>query len=249
MIRALKDNQLDIGVLLTEGAIKAVADGANFKIIQIYVNTPLSWGIYCGFDASWENIQEISQPSFCISRYGSGSHLMSYLLCRQQSWDMNQVEFLEIGNFSGALREFNIQPNRLFLWEKYMTKPYVDSGSLRKLGEIPTPWSSFCIAVRNDVLSSQDEVLIDILHMISDYTYKFKQNALESIDYISSYLDLSIADMKQWILDTDWNYMLDRPFPKLNIALLALKELKLISEDIELEDLAPDENFWKKCSL
>lgn len=33
--------------MLTEGAVKSVADGNPFKIVQIYVNSPLVWGCLC----------------------------------------------------------------------------------------------------------------------------------------------------------------------------------------------------------
>jgi sulfonate transport system substrate-binding protein len=132
LIKAIKEKQIDIGVVLTEGAVKAIADGAPMKIVQVYVNSPLYWGIYCGNQSPFTRLNEVENPSFCISRFGSGSHLMAYLLCQQQGWTMDKVEFVEVGSFSGALKEFNHNPDRLFLWERFMTKPYLDSGTLKK---------------------------------------------------------------------------------------------------------------------
>lgn len=249
LVKAIHERQIDIGVLLTEGAIKAIADGAPMKIVQVYVNSPLHWGIYCGSDSSYSNLYQVSHPSFCISRYGSGSHLMAYLLCIQQHWLTDALEFVEVASFSGALKEFNHQPDRLFLWERFMTKPYVDSGTLKKIGEIPTPWAAFSIVVHNDVLKESEDTIIDFLKLTSDYTYKFKQNTLDSIDYLSNYFEFSIEDMKQWLQDTDWNYLLDVPYAKLNVALDFLKRVRLVDKAFTVENLCPREPFWKKCSL
>lgn len=249
LVKALDEKQIDIGILLTEGAIKAAAEKKQFKIVQVYVNTPLYWGIHCGIQAKWNSIDEIENPSFCISRYGSGSHLMAYLLCKQRNWDTKAIEFIEVGNFSGALMEFNKNPHRLFLWERFMTKPYVDSQTLKKLGEIPTPWASFSIVVRNDVLDEYKDTLLTILQIISNYTYKFKQHTLESIDYISNYFDFSIQDMKEWIISTDWNYVIDKPQYKMGKALEFLKTMNLIPIETQCEDVCPSDTFWENFSF
>lgn len=200
-------------------------------------------------ESRWNDLQDVSAPQFCISRPGSGSQLMAYLLCQREGWNTAHIPFLEVGNFSGALMAFNENPNQLFLWERFMTKPYVDSGTLKKLGEIPTPWPSFCIVANNDILLESKEALIEILLTISTYTYKFKQNTLESIDYISSYFDFSIHDMKEWIRGTDWNYYLDRPELKLDSVIHFLKEMKLVDANARLEDAVPDDDFWKGVEL
>lgn len=249
MVRALTEKQIDIAVLLTEGAVKAIADNAPFKIVQVYVNSPLYWGIYSGVQSIYDDLSDVTDPDFCISRYGSGSHLMAYLLCKEQNWNIENVKFVEVGNFAGALSELSQHPQHLFLWERFMTKPYVDKDLLKKLGEIPTPWASFSIVVRNDILENDEDNIILFLKLISDYTYKFKQNALDSIDYISNYFEFSVEDMKCWLQDTDWNYLLDIPYPKLKIALDFLKETHLVKDDFRIENLCPPQNFWDKCSL
>lgn len=249
LVKALESHQIDVGVLLTEGALKASLERKSFKIIQIYVNSPLTWGVYAGAKSTWTSTNDVSNPSFCISRPGSGSQLMAYLLCKREGWNTQNIPFVEIGNFSGALKRFNENPDHLFLWERFMTKPYVDSGTLKKLGEIPTPWPSFCIVANNEIIEENRAALIEILSTISTYTYKFKQNTLESIDYISSYFDFSISDMKEWIVGTDWNYYLDRPELKLNGVLNFLIEMNLVNLQSKLVEACPDDEFWKGVEL
>lgn len=249
LVKGLTDKKIDIGILLTEGAVKAAAEKGGFKIIQVYVNSPLHWGIYTDKNSEQNDLTQISKPKFCISRYGSGSHLMAYLLAKEQGWKSVDLEFIEVGNFQGAMTEMNQNLNRLFLWERFMTKPFVDSGQIKKIGEIPTPWTSFAIVVRDEILENHSDEIALLITALSDYTYKFKQNTLESIDYISNYFDFSVNDMKRWIIDTDWNYVLDRPQPKLQKALDFLKEVHLLDQDIDVNSLCADEDFWVKCGI
>jgi hypothetical protein len=46
MATALRDGELDAALLLTEGAIAAIAEGAPFKIASLYTDSPLVWGIH-----------------------------------------------------------------------------------------------------------------------------------------------------------------------------------------------------------
>ena len=249
LIQALEDKTLDIAIMLTEGAIKAIADGKNFKIIQIYVNSPLIWGIYAYRTTTLTSLEDIKAPHFCISRHYSGSHLMAFLLSKKFNWALNEDSFSIIGNFIGALGNMQENPDNLFLWERFMTKPYVDSGQLTKMGEIATPWPSFSIVVREDFMNENQAVLIQMLEMIAQYTYKFKQNAQQSIEYIASFFGFSIQDMKTWLADTDWNYVLDPPELKIEGAVKLLKELGLIPFEIKAKDLCPNHNFWANTSF
>jgi sulfonate transport system substrate-binding protein len=249
MVKGLKEKKIDIGILLTEGAVKAAAESGDFKIIQVYVNSPLHWGIYSDINSKVSQIDELKDPSFCISRYGSGSHLMAYLLSKKQGWNLDRIEFVEVGNFTGALKELKSNPEILFLWERFMTKPFVDNKTIKKIGEIPTPWASFSIVVRDEILAESEDEIALFISLLSDYTYKFKQNTLESIDYISNYFDFSVNDMKKWIIDTDWNYVMDRPHSKLQIALDFLIDVNLVSPDLLINTICPNEQFWKKCNI
>jgi sulfonate transport system substrate-binding protein len=249
LVKALLETKIDIGILLTEGAVKAAVEKGSFKIVQVYVNSPLHWGIYLGENSKIEKLNEITKPRFCISRFGSGSHLMAYLLAKKECWTTDSLEFVEVGNFAGAMEELNQNPDSLFLWERFMTKPFVDRGELKKIGEIPTPWASFSIVVRDEILESHEAEIALFIKSLSDYTYKFKQNTLESIDYISSYFDFSVSDMKKWIIDTDWNYVLDRPQPKLKKAFDFLAEMNLIPSAVDIDSVCPEDGFWEKCGI
>ncbi len=152
MCKALRSKQLDIAILLTEGIVKDIEIGNPSTIVQFYVTSPLIWGIHADVRAEKNLLEGDYKRYFAISRLGSGSHLMAYLLAEQRGWEIEDNQFKIVDNFSGALKAMEHNSSMLFLWEKYMTKPYVDAGQIQRIGEINTPWKSFCIAVRNDIL-------------------------------------------------------------------------------------------------
>lgn len=249
LVKSLANDEIDIGILLTEGAIKAISDGHKFKIIQIYVNSPLTWGVYVDNSSTLCTEKDVKNPNFCISRFGSGSHLMAFLLAQREQWEIKKLHFDVIDNFIGALKFMPQHPDNLFLWEIFMTKPYVDSDTLKKISTIPTPWPSFSIVVREDFIDNNPDVLYQFLLTTANYTYKFKQNALESIEYLANYFDFSIEDMKVWLSMTDWNYVLDPPQQKIHNAIEFLKEFNLISKDISKDNVCIPQTFWDNFPL
>jgi hypothetical protein len=42
----LRDGETDIAVILTEGIVKDIVAGNPSKIVQVYVESPLIWGIH-----------------------------------------------------------------------------------------------------------------------------------------------------------------------------------------------------------
>lgn len=77
MTKALREDEVDVCVLLTEGIITDIINGNKCKIISEYVTTPLTWGIHTGINNSLEYYKDIFDKKYAISRFGSGSHLMA----------------------------------------------------------------------------------------------------------------------------------------------------------------------------
>jgi len=84
-----------------------------------------------------------------------------------------------------------------------MTKPHVDSGVFRRVGECPTPWPSFVIAARNDILEDAGEQVRAVLKVINSETATFKElPGVEAI--IAERFGQKPADVKEWLSLTQW---------------------------------------------
>ena len=85
-----------------------------------------------------------------------------------------------------------------------MTKPHVDNGTFRLVGLSPTPWPSFVIAVRNDVLENEADCIQAILDVINKTTANFKD--LPEIDeIIAKRYGQKIEDVREWLSLTEWS--------------------------------------------
>ena len=205
MTEALRTNSIDMAVVLTEGIVKAISDGLSSKIVQTYVESPLIWGIHVANNEPYQTLSELKNTQAAISRLGSGSHLMAYINAQQLGWNTEQdLKFKIIKNLEGGVRALSNGDADYFLWEKFTTKPFVDEGIFRRIGECPTPWPCFVIAARNELINSDSSSLNTILEIINTITKKFKK--IPEIDQIiSKRYKQKQTDVQQWLSQTEWS--------------------------------------------
>jgi sulfonate transport system substrate-binding protein len=205
MIRGLQTGALDIAVLLTEGITKSILEGLNAKIIQIYVVSPLHWGIHVPFKSDFKTVDELKNQTFAISREGSGSHLMTYVKASQEGWDTNALKFNVVGDIYGGLWALEHNEAQAFLWEKYTTFPYTEQGKCRYIDEVVTPWPCFVIAVRDEVLNENRALLKEMCRVVNEKALEVKKSE-NTVEVISWRYNLRLGQVENWLIETDWNY-------------------------------------------
>ena len=236
MTEALKQNSIDIAVVLTEGIIKAISDGISSKIVQTFVESPLIWGVHVATGSNYTKISELKNTQAAISRMGSGSHLMAYLQAQKLGWNTTrELHFKIIKNLEGGVKALRESEADYFLWEKYTTKPLVDSGVFRRIGECPTPWPCFVIAATDSFIENETFTLKSILETINPITKEFKNIA--GIDKIlSKRYGQKREDVQAWLAQTEWSQKNIQKETLENVQ-NKLSELKLISQKLDINQL------------
>jgi len=236
LCQMLRDGSTDIAVILTEGIIKDIAAGNDSKIVQVYVESPLVWGIHVAAGSPYKMLSDIEKGKVAISRYGSGSHLMAFINAKKQEWDTTKLEFEIVNTLDGAVEALTEGSADYFMWERFMTKPIVDKGIFRRIDDCPTPWPCFVIAVRNEVLENNREAVEKVLEIINSTTEDFKE--IPSIDKtLAERYSQKIDDIQEWLKITEWSQKkLDKTtFNKVQNQLF---ELNIIEHKTEFETTA-----------
>ncbi|MES2239087.1 MAG: substrate-binding domain-containing protein [Bacteroidota bacterium] len=204
MCQMLRDGSTDIAVILSEGIVKDIVAGNPSKIVQVYVDSPLIWGIHVAAKSNYESLADIENTKVAISRLGSGSQLMAYVNANNQGWKTDNLQFEIINTIDGAVEALTNGTADYFMWERFMTKPLVDKGIFRKIADCPTPWPCFVIAVRDEVLDQNPEAIQSILAIINKMTTSFK--SIEGIDSVLAFeYHQKIADIQEWLSLTEWS--------------------------------------------
>jgi ABC-type nitrate/sulfonate/bicarbonate transport system substrate-binding protein len=155
-------------------------------------------------DSKFQTITDLENTKVAISRIGSGSQLMAYVNANNQGWETEGLQFEIVNTIDGAVTALTNRTADYFMWEHFMTKPLVDKGVFRRLGDCPTPWPCFVIAVREVVLAKQPEIITKLLEIIDTKTRIFK--AIPDIDkQLAKTYHQKIEDINDWIRLTEWS--------------------------------------------
>lgn len=167
MITALRSDEIDLAIGLTEGWVAGLLNDKGqkekgYSIVGSWVQNPLRWAIVTGRNR--EDINSVddlrTHKRVGVSRLGSGSHVMAFVLADQKGWLKQDKDDKTEGLVIAPLGPFKDlrdgvcgidgQPAvaDFFMWEHFTTKPYFDGKDtpLKHIGEMYTPWPSWHIA-------------------------------------------------------------------------------------------------------
>lgn len=204
MAKMLEEGETDMAIILTEGIVKSIAEGNPSAIVQTYVASPLLWGIHVDANSKFQKESDLEGKIGAISRYGSGSHLMSYVNAHNRKWDLEDLKFELVNTLPGAVQALGEGKAHYFMWEHFTTKPWVENGTFRRLGDCPTPWPCFVIAGNVDFLNENTGLVEHVLDVINSYTKEFKR--IPSIDRtLANRYGQQLEDIKEWLSLTTWS--------------------------------------------
>ncbi|KZZ98356.1 hypothetical protein AAL_02874 [Moelleriella libera RCEF 2490] len=211
MVTAIRAGEIDVAIGLTEGWIAGLgketveSDDGGYRLVGTYVETPLCWAISTG--AGRPDITSISSlkgGKIGVSRIGSGSYVMGYVLADQQGWLAENASFSDtvvLHDFEKLRGAVNSGEADFFMWEHFTSKKYYDSGEIRRVGEIYTPWSSWKIVASTKLAHGTTlDARVKTLFAALDHGVKhFEQNPDEAVAYISTELGYTEPDAREWL--------------------------------------------------
>ncbi|KAF9976952.1 hypothetical protein BGZ73_007462 [Actinomortierella ambigua] len=217
MTTKLIDGSLDIAIALTEGLLAGIAKGHDaYKIVGTYVESPLCWAISVGQNSRHTSRATLRNGTIGISRLGSGSHIIPFVLADQEGWLEGKTlppgevskapfEFKVLHNFANLRNSVNDNSSDAFLWERFTTKPYHDSNEVRLVDTITPPWPAFMIAASVKHLpatpdTASKNVISKFLSVLSRSTFEFTdpKNYNESIEYVQNKMSYNKQDVEDW---------------------------------------------------
>ena len=229
MTAALRAGDLDAALMLTEGAVLDIVTGGDNRLVSIYVESPLIWGIHVNASSAIKNVADIAGQRFAISRYGSGSHLIAIVDTAERGFDSQSMSFVVVDTIDGARAALAAGSADVFLWERHMTQPLVDAGEFRRIGERVVPWPAFVVSARREYLSHSADALRRCLDIAADYAARLKRGA-DSAELISTTYEIDLSDASAWLADVRWSQDHEYPADDIHRVLTALRSQGVIPD-------------------
>ena len=205
-LKSQGEDRVDVAIGLTEGFVadlgkaKTAGTESTYGLAGTYVESPLCWAISTGAKRDeLSGVQDLNGTKVGVSRIGSGSYVMSYVLADQHGWlnasgkDPFGVEV--IGDFAALRKSVIEKTTDFFMWEHFTTKHFWDNGELKRVGEIYTPWPSWTIAARHTAV----EDLQGMMEKINKGVTYYREHTEEAIEYITTAMHYSREDAQEWM--------------------------------------------------
>lgn len=216
LINLLNEGAIDIAVGLTEAFVADIAKGNDkYSVVGTYVESPLCWAISTGKDRDFSNTSDLAGKAIGVSRIGSGSYVMSYVLGMQLKFPVPYFrEFPILHNFQNLRDAVNQKYTNengqqvdadAFMWEHFTSKKYYDSGEIKRIGEIYTPWPSWVVTVNQKVLDARKADIQGFLAAVKKGIAYFLQNPEAAVDHILTNLNYSAEDAREWLKTVEFN--------------------------------------------
>ncbi|KAK4704234.1 hypothetical protein P7C70_g1983, partial [Phenoliferia sp. Uapishka_3] len=206
LIAALKADEIDISIALTEALITGIAKKtADYKIVGTYVTSPLNWAVSVGKDSKYQSLKDLKGEKIGISRIGSGSQVMASYMALTQGWvdaegKVEPVQFEVLDTFKNLRDGVNSGQAAAFMWEHFTTKPYLSE--LRFIDHVLTPWSSWLIVAPPALISSRAVILKNFLKSLSASIKKFdapEARKTSSKEFIIGHFGYPEEDVEAWL--------------------------------------------------
>ncbi|KAJ3541287.1 hypothetical protein NM688_g6109 [Phlebia brevispora] len=178
LISRLTNNEIDVAIALTDPLISGIAKGSDaYKLVGSYVTTSLNWAVITGKNAKYDSIPDLKDTTIGISRYGRLNN-----------------------DIRGLIDSVNDGTTSAFMWEWFTTKPYADSGEVKFIGSVPTPWPSWMIAAHPT--RAPASALKVFLENLSTYVRTFdseEKRAKDDVEFIKEKFGYPEEDIKAWL--------------------------------------------------
>lgn len=236
---ALRNDETDIALLLTESFLKDFEAGNPSKMIGFHVASPLIWGIHVGANSASTQLSDLKQKRFLVSRMGSGSHLMALVLAKRERWKPEELIFETVGNMDGAKAAMDQGEEGIFLWEKYTTAPMVNNGTMKLIGEVPSPWPCFVMVASDSALEVFGELIFELRDRIYEISRSLMTNP-ESAPALADFYQLDQQEVGKWLKQTKWSTEPKVSRRELEEAVKTMQELGILNSGLGLDRFLVD---------
>lgn len=220
MLADLADAQLDVAILLTEGAALGLARGLPIEALSLYTTSPLIWGVHVAPDSGDRSLDDLSEARYGISRYGSGSHLMSLAMAIERGWEVSSLRFEIVDDMPGAADALACGRADVFLWEHFTTEPAVEAGQFRRIGDFVAPWPAWVVCANSAFLALHRRAVTALVGIVAKRAQALAGDS-DAATLIAGRYGLRVEAVTEWLERTRW---VDGPVPP-DTALAAASEM------------------------
>ena len=156
---------------------------------------------------------------------------MAVVHARDRGWPVDDLDFVIVRNLAGAVDAFSTGAADVFFWEKFMTKPLVDAGKFRRVGEFAAPWPAFVACVADGASADQRAAFSRALALVLEEARTLRARP-DAAALIAERYELAVSDVVEWLATTRWSDRVGVAPRDLEAACAALDSLGVLARSV-----------------
>jgi hypothetical protein len=157
---------------------------------------------------------------------------MAVLHARAQTWPIERLTLVTVGDLSGAVAAFAEDRADVFFWEKLMTKPLVDAGRFRRVGEFEAPWPAFVVCAADRLDADRRAALARAVALALDEARALRARP-DAAQLIARRYGLRETDVVEWLATTRWSERVGVSIEHVGPACMALGALGVLPRVVD----------------
>lgn len=204
MCAMLRSREIDMAVMVTEGAVRDILLGNPSRIVSSFVDSPLTWGVHVGAGSGITTVDQLKGVPVAVSRLNSGSHLAALAYAHAKGWSIDASGIEVVNDLAGARERLSSGAPAVFHWERSTTQALVDEGIFRRVDEHSAPWPAFVLVATEAVLAKHSKEADRILKVIRDQAAGLMQKKTAA-EIIAQRYRMKLEDAQEWFAKVRWN--------------------------------------------
>jgi cyclopropane fatty-acyl-phospholipid synthase-like methyltransferase len=209
LLEALEAKEIDLAIVLTEGAVRHAITKKSIQILGKFVANPLPWGVHVrdidSMTALNDRLAGIG-PSvkFGISRYGSGSHLMAVVHAKKFAHNDSSFEFVVVNTMAGASEAMKKGEIDVFLWDIPTASKYTREGVWKVIGTVTADWPAFVFVIRKDPIGLFMDHIARIMKSVFANAASLMDSPDASVKYLCDEYKLLEPQAREFLSTIKW---------------------------------------------
>ena len=164
---------------------------------------------------------------------------MALVLAKREGWNVDELTFEIIGNMDGAKEAMENGDEGIFLWEKYTTSPMVKNGTMKRIGEVPSPWPCFVMVAADKALAEFGNLIFEVRDELYKISKAWSENP-NRVKALAEFYELDQVDVGKWLEQTQWSTTPKITQSELKNAMKTMQELGILKSQLPFEFFLAD---------
>jgi|OSPMetMinimDraft_2_1075162.scaffolds.fasta_scaffold00053_2 ABC-type nitrate/sulfonate/bicarbonate transport system substrate-binding protein len=191
VIHAMESGTVQVGIVVEDNAVEAIAKGAPIVIVATFEPTPITFVAVVRSNSSYHTISQLEGRTFAISGPGSFDDVMLHILAAREGWGNNYTEVF-VGSVPAQLAAVLAGKVDATMVAPLVQPKVLNTTYFKVLANISELWPLWVVVATKSFIQQHPDEVRDVLQVIYALNRAFDRNMdNQSLNFLVRYYGFS----------------------------------------------------------